>query len=93
VSYGTTAGAQLSFDLRHFFLIGGASLYGFILFHEVLAHPASMGLQRLADLVGSGALKPYIEVETNWNEIGPLAARLLERDFAGKAVLHTSKTA
>jgi NADPH:quinone reductase len=87
VLYGSTAATELTFDLRHFFLTGGASLYGFILFHEVLAHPASVGLRRLADLVAAGVLTPAIEVEADWAQIGVMAQRLLDRDFAGKAVL------
>jgi NADPH:quinone reductase len=88
VTYGTSAGTQLAFDLRHFFLTGGLSLYGFILFYEVLSQPASQGLSRLAHLVAAGRLSPYIEVEAGWEQIGPVAQRLLERDYAGKAVLH-----
>jgi NADPH:quinone reductase len=63
-------------------------LYGFILFHEVLAHPASDGLARLADLVTEGRLQPHVSVEASWEEIGDVAQRLLDRGFTGKAVLH-----
>ncbi len=87
VAYGSTTGVQVSFDLRHFFLTGGLSLYGFILFHEVLAHPASDGLARLAQMVAAGELRPLIEVEAPWEQIGTVAQRLLDREFVGKAVL------
>jgi NADPH2:quinone reductase len=88
VAYGSTVDAALSFDLRSFFLRGGLSLYGFIIFHELRRHSASDGLRRLAALVAAGRLRPHIAVEANWTEIGAVAQRLLDRDYPGKAVLH-----
>jgi NADPH:quinone reductase-like Zn-dependent oxidoreductase len=88
VSFGITAGAESTFDVRSFYFTGGATLYGFILFHEVLARPASEGLARLVRLVADGTLQPRIEVEAPWEEIGDVAGRLVDRDYAGKAVLH-----
>jgi NADPH:quinone reductase-like Zn-dependent oxidoreductase len=87
VAYGATIDSTLTFDLRPFFLTGGLSLYGFIIFHELRRHPAREDLERLAALVAAGRLQPYIAVEQSWSEIGPVAQRLLERDFPGKAVL------
>jgi NADPH:quinone reductase len=88
VSYGTTADPTLTFDLRAFFLAGGLSLYGFIIFHELRHQPAAAGLTRLAALVATRQLDPLIAVEASWDEVGMVAQRLLDRDFAGKAVLH-----
>jgi NADPH:quinone reductase len=88
VSFGVSAGAESTFDVRSFYLTGGATLYGFIIFYEILAHPASEGLARLLRLVADGTLQPRIEVETPWEEIGDVAERLVDRDYAGKAVLH-----
>ncbi len=90
VSFGVSADAEATFDVRSFYLTGGATLYGFILFHEVLARPASEGLGRLSRLVAEGALRPHIELEAPWEEIGDVAGRLVERDYAGKAVLHVA---
>jgi NADPH:quinone reductase-like Zn-dependent oxidoreductase len=73
--------------VRSFYLVGGARLYGFILFHEVLAHPASDGLARLAALVAEGQLRPHVSVEASWEEVGEVTQRLLERAYTGKAVL------
>lgn len=87
VSFGVSGGAESTFDVRSFFFTGGARLYGFILFHEVLAHPASDGLSRLVRLVADGSLTPRIEVEADWTEIGEVAARLMDRGYTGKAVL------
>jgi NADPH2:quinone reductase len=33
-------------------------------------------------------LQPHIELEVPWEEIGDVAGRLVDRDYAGKAVLH-----
>ena len=87
VSFGTSASAEVEFDARTLYLTGGARLYGFILFHEVLARPASGGLDRLARMVADGRLKPRIEVEASWTEVGDVARRLIERGYTGKAVL------
>jgi NADPH2:quinone reductase len=87
VAFGASGAVETSFDVRSFYLAGGARLYGFILFHEVLAHPASDGLARLAGLVAEGRLRPHVSVEASWEEVGEVAQRLLDRDYTGKAVL------
>lgn len=87
VSFGVSGGAEATFDVRNFFYAGGARLYGFIIFHEVVAHPASEGLARLVRLVDEGSLTPRIAVEADWMEIGAVADRLMRRGFTGKAVL------
>ena len=87
-TFGSSAGAEVTFDLRPFFLGGGASLYGLILFHEVQRHPADVALARLVGLVAEGSLKPQIGVEAPWEEIANVARGLLDRSFTGKAVLH-----
>lgn len=87
VSFGVSGAAETTFDVRDFFLTGGARLYGFILFHETLAYPASDGLARLARLVGEGRLAPHISVEASWKQVGEVAQQLLDRGYTGKAVL------
>jgi len=87
VSFGVSGGAEVTFDARNLYLAGGAVLYGFILFHEVMARPASGGLARLVGLVDEGRLAPRIEVEAPWTQVGEVAARLIERGYTGKAVL------
>ena len=90
VSFGVTAGVEAAFDARRFYLTGGTTLYGFIIFHEVLTRPAGANLARLLRLVAEGHLKPSIELEASWQEIGDVAARLTDRHYAGKAVLYVS---
>ena len=87
VLYGVSASAETTFNARAFFTTGGASLYGFILFHEVKRWPASDGLVRLVRLVAAGALRPPIEVEAPWTDIASVAQSLYNRGIPGKAVL------
>jgi NADPH:quinone reductase len=49
---------------------------------------AGIGLSLLAELIAAGKLRPRIAVEAQWDEIGAVARRLIDRDFTGKAVLH-----
>ena len=88
VAFGGSAAYDVTFDVRDFYLTGGASVHGFILFHEVLSRPASVGLARLVSLVAERRLVPRIEIEAPWTEVGEVARRLLDRGFTGKAVLH-----
>ena len=87
VTFGSSGEPETSFDARSFYLSGGVSLYGFILFHEVLAHPASDGLARLSRLIDEGRLVPHVSVEAPWKEVGEVAKKLLDRGYTGKAVL------
>ena len=90
VTFGVSSTPEVTFDARAFYFTGGATLYGFILFHEVLSNPASEGLDRLLRLVADGSLEPRIEIEAPWEEIGEVAERLTNRGFTGKAVLYVS---
>lgn len=86
--FGQTGSAETAFDSRQFYLNGGSTLYGFIIFYEVKRRPAGQDLARLAGLLADGKLRTSIEVEAQWTEIGDLTQRLLDRGFAGKAVIH-----
>ena len=90
VNFGISGGSEVTFDLRRFFLLGGATLYGFIIFHELKSKSVTEGLARLSRLVVDGRLRPQIDVEAPWTQIGDVAQRLLNRSFTGKAVLHVS---
>jgi NADPH:quinone reductase len=90
VSFGVSGGTEVTFDARELYLTGGANLYGFILFHEVICRPASEGLARLVRLVDEGRLRPSIEVEAPWTAVGDVAQQLIDRGYTGKAVLRVS---
>ena len=90
VSFGVSGGTEVTFDARELYLTGGAKLYGFILFHEILALPAAAGLARLVKLVDEGRIRPRIEVEAPGTDVGDVAAQLIDRGYTGKAVLQVS---
>ena len=88
VTFGVSEGAQATFDSGAFFRSGGSRLYGLVLFPELRkVEPASEGLAILAAMIAAGTLKPVIEIEAPWTEIGAVARQLLDRSFMGKAVL------
>ncbi|HEV7302514.1 MAG TPA: zinc-binding dehydrogenase [Tepidisphaeraceae bacterium] len=91
VTFGTTAGGDVTINAQKFYGTGGASLYGFILFKEFAIETAGDGLRRLATLVSQGKLKPQIEIEENWEKVGEITAALTDRKFVGKAVLHVAQ--
>lgn len=91
VSVGGTVSAEVSIDLQRLHRAApGARWTSLNLYVELLHRTASVGLQRLAHLVGAGRLTPHIGVEADWREIARVAEALVERRFAGKAVLHVS---
>lgn len=88
VTFGATAGSNITFNASKFYGKGGLSLYGFILFHELKKQPAAIGLSRLVNLVAKGLLVPHIDLEAPWSAIADVAKQLTDRQFLGKAVLH-----
>ncbi|MGG6263411.1 zinc-binding dehydrogenase [Leptolyngbya sp. AN03gr2] len=90
VTYGTTVEGTVTFDAKSFYGAGGASLYGFILFHELKREPAAIGLAKLVQLLADQRLKPHIDRTASWTEIAAIAQQLTDRQFIGKAVLHIS---
>ncbi|MEK7214123.1 MAG: zinc-binding dehydrogenase [Chloroflexota bacterium] len=90
VTLGVSASTEATIDLRSFFNTGRTAYYGFSLFREFGRNPANEGLARLAALVSDGRLKPHIDIEVSWTEIGAVAKRYVDRQFPGKAVLLVS---
>ena len=87
VNFGTSATATVTFDLRSFFIAGGTSFHGFYLFQELQHESAQSGLTCLGRLVEAQHLHPQIALEESWEHISEVAQQLMERRFAGKAVL------
>jgi NADPH2:quinone reductase len=87
VNFAASDPAPTTFDVRRFFPVGGAMLYGFILFDEVKRQPAAQGLTRLAILVAQGKLRPHIGVQAPWAQFTDVMQQLLNRKITGKAVL------
>ena len=89
VTVGATESEQVSFDSAAFFRTSGTSLLGMILTDEIAAtESASEGLALLLHLVKRGVLNPSIGIEAPWTEVATVARQLVNRGFAGKAVLH-----
>jgi NADPH:quinone reductase len=88
VLYGVSASAETTFDAATFMRTGGASLYGFILFHEIRFRPAAEGLAQLVRMVAGNKLHPQVELEAPFAQIAEVAQKLYNRGIAGKAVLN-----
>jgi len=88
VAFGASAGSDVTFNVSRFYATGGVTLYGFILFYEAQSKPVSAGLARLVRLVKDGRLRPLIAVEAPWDAVADVAQQLMDRRYAGKAVLH-----
>jgi len=89
VTFGVSESPNVTFDSGGFFRAGGVALYGLLLFDEIArSEPASEGLALLAGLVDRQQLAPPVDLEAPWTEIAEVAKKLMDRSFAGKAVLH-----
>ncbi|MEA5488162.1 MULTISPECIES: zinc-binding dehydrogenase [Pseudanabaena] len=89
VSFGTSGGGEVTFNASRFYGIGGAKLYGLILFRELKAvESAAIGLNRLGNLVATGQIRTPISIEASWTKVAEVAQQLLDRQYSGKAVLH-----
>jgi NADPH:quinone reductase len=84
-------GYEVPVDMARMRRAPGACLRILNLHQELEHQPASLGLQRLVRLVGSGKLTPHLGIEADWRKIGSVAQALLDRRFPGKAVLHISE--
>ena len=88
VSFGTSAGNSVTFDAQAFYGAGLTTLIGSVLFDELrTVESAAAGLDRLAALVASGRLTPFLSAERPWGEIAAAAQDLMDRKYPGKAVL------
>ena len=61
---------------------------GFNLFDVLQTMSAAEGMKRLLTMVAGNVILPQVEVETSWTDVATVVARLLDRSFVGKAVLH-----
>lgn len=90
VSFASSDPEPVSFPARSWFgRAPGATLHGLFVFEEIeRTGTGSSDLARLAALVAAGELDTQIDLETSWREPGPAIAALMDRQVAGKAVLH-----
>lgn len=87
VTYAALIQPEINVDLRALYQTPGASLTGLLVLSELRSQPASYGLQRLVALIEDGRLRPHIEIEAPWEQVVEVSQELIERKFAGKAVL------
>jgi NADPH:quinone reductase-like Zn-dependent oxidoreductase len=87
ILYGVSAGPEATLAVRDLMLTGDGRIEGFYLYREAEIESAAKGLDRLLRLLADKRLTTHVPVTGNWNDIGETAARLIGRDFAGKAVL------
>lgn len=87
ILYGVSGGAESTVALRDLMFTGDGRIEGFHLYRESEIEPAYRGLERLMGLMGRKRLQTVVSVTESWSKVSDIAARLLGRDFPGKAVL------
>lgn len=90
VSFGQTLSAETTFNSSAFYATGGASLYGFYLFHEAERVPVGPDLERLAALVGEKKLETHIDLKFRYDELEQAVEALRERRVTGKVIVRFS---
>jgi NADPH:quinone reductase len=87
ILYGVSAGQETNFAIRDLMLTGNGRVEGFYLTRDIQIERASKGLFRLLKLLADGRLRTLVSIDADWSKVGETAARLMARDFTGKAVL------
>lgn len=87
VTFGQTVAGEATINASKLYATGGASLYGFYLFHEARRDPVGRDLERLADFVRKKQLRTHIDAEFDAANIEEAVAALRERRVAGKVVV------
>ncbi len=87
VTFGQTLSGQASINLAKFYATGGASLYGFYLFHEARREPIARDLERLAGFVAKKKLETHIDARYDADQLQDAVAALRERRVTGKVVV------
>lgn len=87
VSFGQTVSAQATIDAAAFYATGGASLYGFYLFHEARRDPVARDLERLAGFVRAKQLLTQIDAYYDAADLEEAVSALRERRVTGKVVV------
>jgi NADPH:quinone reductase-like Zn-dependent oxidoreductase len=87
ILYGVSAGQETTFAIRDLMLTGNGRAEGFYLTREIQIERASKGLSRLLRLLADRRLRTLVSLDADWSTVGETAARLIDRDFTGKAVL------
>ncbi|HEX6420691.1 MAG TPA: zinc-binding dehydrogenase [Acidimicrobiales bacterium] len=90
VSFGNSSETETTFNARELYRIGGASIYGLILFHELArGGTGAADLAHLCGEVAAGRLRTEVDLVLPWERAGEAVAALMGRRVRGKAVLTT----
>jgi NADPH2:quinone reductase len=87
VSFGQTAGTTTTFAADAFYATGGATLYGFIIFHEARKDPVTRDLEQLAALVAAGELATSIDATLPFDEFTAAISARDDRKLSGKVIV------
>jgi NADPH2:quinone reductase len=87
VSFGQTAGATTTFAADAFYATGGATLYGFIIFHEARKDPVVHDLEALAALVAARELATNIDATLPFEDFATAISTRADRKLPGKVVV------
>ncbi len=87
VTYAALIEAEITVNLRAVVQTPSANLTGLMVLGELRKQPAGPLLSRLVALLEDGRLNPHIEVEAPWSQAAEICQRLVDRQYAGKAVL------
>jgi NADPH:quinone reductase-like Zn-dependent oxidoreductase len=87
VSFGQTAGATTTFAADVFYATGGATLHGFIIFHDAEKAPVADDLELLATLVGGGEVKTNIDAIVPFVQFTEAISTRTDRALSGKVVV------
>ena len=87
VTFGQTLAGTATINVAKFYATGGASLYGFYLFHEARREPVARDLERLAAFVGQKKLVTHVDARYDVAQFEEAVAALRERRITGKVVV------
>lgn len=87
ILYGVSAGGVLGLNAGFMLGTGGGRVEGFNLYRESERESISLGLSRLLKLIAKGRLAVSVDQVAAWAEAPHWAEALLQRKFAGKAVI------
>lgn len=86
---GVLAGGTTTLDCSQM-VRRGWTVSGLYVLGAIQRDSASLGLERLVQMVECGNLKPLISLEAPWTDIGNVANQLRDRAYPGKAILHVA---
>lgn len=87
VLYGPTMGDDVTISVMQMLASNSAQIQGFTLYKEDAVASVADGLARLLHLCRRGKLRTEVSVVESWKKTPETAQGLLDRKFAGKAVL------